>query len=122
MFAFKTEKGLHGFVEEDDKFEWTDGLLFGGRTWKTKDKRMGRKTVEAAIRRARVSFQHPSITDAEKKKIRSHSARHHSIMSMKEHNVKDEDGMALADGILHASRDSAANLGTRWFQATVLSS
>ena len=87
---------IQGETARDDTFVWTDGLLFHGRFKKTRHKPMDKKTVEAAIRRARESFDCPGLPVADKGRLRSHSARHHSIKKMRSSGVADEDGMFQA--------------------------
>ena len=87
---------IQGEIARDDMFVWTDGLLFPGRRKMTKHKPMNKKTVELAIRRARESFDCSGLPAADKGRLRSHSARHHSIKKMRSSGVADEDGMFQA--------------------------
>lgn len=84
------------FVDREDRFTWSDGFLFRGRTWCTRNKRMGKNTLSAAIRRARQTFKSNTLTPAQIRRITSHTVRHSSIARMREAMLRQELAMRQA--------------------------
>ena len=86
--------GIMGEIEILDDFSWLYGHLFPPRNQTARGEHMTKFAANRAIGRARATFKHPAVDDAQS--IRTHSSRHHSIHKMKSNGLGTDAGMAHA--------------------------